>query len=259
MFFHIGFLVNIYINIFNKIEMKKKTCVVIPCYKVRHRILNVLSNKHLSIIDKIILVDDKCPQNTGLFLKGKLKSNKYKILMNRNNLGVGGATITGFKYALKKRFDVIIKIDGDGQHNIKILSKFLIGFNQNKFDFCKGYRSLENKSKTKNKMPTLRFWGAKVLEFLVRLNSGNWNIKDPCHGLIAFNSKILMKINLDKIKRNYFFEQDIIMNVVRLKGRIKQFNNEVIYGDEISNLNPIKSIFPFLFYHFLHFFKKVLN
>ena len=77
--------------------MKKKTCVVIPCYKVRHRISKVLTNKYLSKIDKIILVDDKCPQNTGLFLKKKFKSNKYKILINRKNLGVGGATIIGFK------------------------------------------------------------------------------------------------------------------------------------------------------------------
>ena len=129
--------------------MKKKTCVVIPCYKVRHRISKVLTNKYLSKIDKIILVDDKCPQNTGLFLKKKFKSNKYKILINRKNLGVGGATIIGFKYALKKRFDVIIKIDGDGQHNIKMLKQLLHGFNRNEFDFCKGYRPLNIKSKKK--------------------------------------------------------------------------------------------------------------
>ena len=48
---------------------EKKTCIVIPCYKVRERILKVLSNKHLSKINKIVLVDDKCPQNTGSYLK----------------------------------------------------------------------------------------------------------------------------------------------------------------------------------------------
>ena len=239
--------------------MKKKTCVVIPCYNVRHRISKVLSNRYLSNIDKIILVDDKCPQNTGLFLRKKLKSNKYKVLINKKNLGVGGATITGFRYALRKRFEVIIKIDGDGQHNIKILKRFLEGFKQNKFDFCKGFRSLENKSKTKNKMPYVRFWGAKVLEFLVRLNSGNWKIKDPCHGLIAFNYQLLRKIDLDKIKKNYFFEQDIILNVVRLKGRIKQFENRVNYGGESSSLNPFMQIIPFLFYHLNYFLKKIFN
>ena len=239
--------------------MKKKICVVIPCYKVRYRILKVLSNKHLLNIHKIILVDDKCPQNTGSYLKKELKSNKYKILINKVNLGVGGATIKGFRYALKKKFDVIIKMDGDGQHNIDILNFFLNGFERNKFDFCKGYRSLDRKSKKKSKMPFLRFWGAKVLEILVRLNSGNHTINDPCHGLIALNYKLLKKINLNNLKENYFFEQDLILNVVKLNGKIKQFKNEVTYGSETSNLNPLMSILPFLYYHFLHFLKKVLN
>ncbi len=239
--------------------MKKKVCVVIPCYRVRHRILKVLNDKSFLNINKIILIDDKCPQNTGSYLKKKLKSKKYKIIMNKINLGVGGATMTGFNYALKNKYEIIIKIDGDGQHNAKILKKFLEGFNQNKFDFCKGYRSLTFNSKTKDKMPFIRFWGAKVLELLIRLNSGNWNIKDPCHGLIAFNYKLLNKINLNKIKRNYFFEQDIILNVVKLNGRIKQFKNEVHYGGESSSLSPIMTIIPFLFYHFLYFIKKILN
>ena len=103
----------------------------------------------------------------------------------------------------------------------------------------------------------LRFWGAKVLEFLTRLNTGNWKIKDPCHGLIAFNYRLLKKINLNQIKENYFFEQDIILTVNSLKGRIKQFENNVHYGGESSSLNPLMSILPFLFYHFLHLLKKV--
>ena len=53
--------------------MKKKSCVVIPCYKVRKKILSVLKNKNLNTIDKIVIVDDYCPENTGIFLK-KLKS-----------------------------------------------------------------------------------------------------------------------------------------------------------------------------------------
>lgn len=238
---------------------EKKTCIVIPCYKVRDRILKVLRSKHLSKINKIVLVDDKCPQNTGSYLKKKLNTKKYKILTNRRNLGVGGATIVGFKYALKKGFEIIIKIDGDGQHNVRVLSRILEGFNKNHFDFCKGYRLLDSRLKKKNKMPYLRFFGAKALEFLVKLNSGNWKIKDPCHGIIAINSKFLKKIDLDNIKKNYFFEQDMILNVVRLNGRIGQIKNDVIYGDQISNLSPLKSILPFLFYHFLYFLKNKLN
>ena len=108
-------------------------------------------------------------------------------------------------------------------------------------------------------MPFLRILGAHALTFLTRINSGNWTIKDPCHGLIAINCKFLKQINLNKLKKNYFFEQDLIITVVKLEGRIKQFKNEVFYGDETSSLNPLMSILPFLYYHFQIFLINLRN
>jgi glycosyltransferase involved in cell wall biosynthesis len=240
--------------------MKKKICVVIPCYNVKEKILSVINSKYLSKIDKIVVVDDKCPQNTGLFLKKKLKNNnKIKIIFHKNNLGVGGATISGLNYALKNKFYMIVKVDGDGQHDLSVLKKFKNEIMNNKTDFCKGYRELSFSQSKKKKMPLIRLIGAKSLTVLTRINSGYWELHDPCHGLIGFNYKILKKINLRKIKFNYFFEQDIIMNVVKFNGRIKQFKNEVVYGNESSKLNPLMSIIPFLYYHIINFLKKILK
>ncbi len=230
--------------------MKKKICVIIPCYRVKDKIISVLNNKKLSNIDKIVIVDDQCPDNTGLYLKNKLKrKRKYKILFHKKNQGVGGATISGLKYALKNNFDLAIKIDGDGQHNLSILEDFKKKIFFDNIDFCKGYRQLSFFNFQKNNMPFLRILGARALTFLTRINSGNWTIKDPCHGLIAIDCKFLKKINLKKLKKNYFFEQDLIITVIKLKGRIKQFKNEVFYGNETSSLNPLMSILPFLYYH----------
>ena len=64
------------------------------------------------------------------------------------------------------------------------------------------------------RMPLIRLIGAKCLTLLTRINSGFWQLKDPCHGLIGFNLQILKKLNLDEIKKGYFFEQDIILNVI---------------------------------------------
>ena len=240
--------------------MKKKICIVIPCYNVKNEILSVINNRYLSKSDHIVVIDDKCPQKTGLFLKKKLgKNNRVKIIYHKKNLGVGGATISGIRYALKKNFYMIIKVDGDGQHDLSILNRFKNEIINDKSDFCKGYRELTYINSKKIKMPLIRLIGAKGLTFLTRLNSGYWKIQDPCHGLIAFNYKTLKKLNLNKIKNNYFFEQDIIMNVTKLNCRIKQFKNEVIYGNESSKLNPVMSIIPFLYYHLINFIKNHLK
>ena len=177
-------------------------------------------------------------------------------LFHKKNLGVGGATISGLKYAIKNKFYMIVKVDGDGQHNLSVLKKFKYEIINNKSDLCKGYRNLTLQKSKKMRMPLIRLIGAKCLTLLTRINSGFWQLKDPCHGLIGFNLQILKKLNLDEIKKGYFFEQDIILNVIELNGRLKQFENEVSYGDESSKLNPILSILPFLYYHLLKFLKK---
>ena len=43
---------------------------IIPCYKVRNKILLVLKNIP-QVINKVIVVDDFCPQKTGDFVKKK--------------------------------------------------------------------------------------------------------------------------------------------------------------------------------------------
>jgi hypothetical protein len=106
-------------------------------------------------------------------------------------------------------------------------------------------------------MPIIRILGTKALTFLVGVTTWDFKVKDACHGLIGFNSKFLRKINLKKIKKNYFFEQDILFYTLLKKGRVKYLRNEIFYKDEISSLAPIKIILPFLSYHFLNLFIKI--
>lgn len=235
--------------------MSNKVCIIIPCYKVRDKIISVIKKIDFKIVSKIIVVDDYCPEKSGLFLKKKFKkNNKIEYIFLKKNLGVGGATISGFKLALKKKYDIIIKIDGDDQHNTSFLIKnFKYDLSNKNYDFCKGYRDLSFKNFGKNKMPLIRFFGAISLTLLVRFNSSNWKIKDACHGLIGFNSKFLKKINLNNIKKNYFFEQDIIFATIKNNGKIKQYKNEIKYSNENSSLNPLMSILPFLYYHLIKF------
>ena len=54
--------------------------VIIPCYKVKKTILKVINDIPNSI-GKIIIVDDKCPQQTGKYIikkNGKCKKHNKK-------------------------------------------------------------------------------------------------------------------------------------------------------------------------------------
>lgn len=236
--------------------MKLKVCVVIPCYKVKNKIIHVIKKINSHPIDKIILVDDCCPQNSGNYVKQNIKNKNVHFIFLKKNTGVGGATLAGFIYALKNNFDIIIKVDGDGQHNTIILKDFIKNLTS-RYDMVKGYRDLGLKKLLNKKMPIIRILGTKVLTFLVSITTWDFKVKDACHGLIGFNSKFLRKINLKKIKKNYFFEQDILFYTLLKRGKVKYLRNEIFYKDEISSLAPIKIIFPFLSYHFLNLFIKI--
>lgn len=72
-----------------------KIVVVIPAYMVKDKILEVI--KHIdSNVSSIFVIDDKCPQNTGLYVKGNCHDDRVKVIFNAINLGVGGSTKIGF-------------------------------------------------------------------------------------------------------------------------------------------------------------------
>ena len=105
-------------------------------------------------------------------------------------------------------------------------------------------------------MPLIRILGASCLTYISRLTTKNFNLKDVTNGLFGMKSEILNIINLKQIKKNYFFEQDLIFRICRKKIKIFQVNSEVIYANEKSSLNTLGSIIPFFTYHIQNFFYK---
>jgi len=237
--------------------MKLKVCVVLPCFKVKNNILKVyqkLQKKNFYLI----FVDDNCPQKSVAYLKSNIKVNKKKIkfLFLKKNLGVGGATIKGFALANKMKFNIIIKFDSDNQHKVEDLIKIIKKLSTKNVDFCKGYRILNFKKSLKRNMPIIRILGANALTFISNLTTSNFNIKDVTNGLFGMNSKIIKKINFNSLKKNYFFEQDLIFRLYQKQIKIYQVKSEVIYKDELSNLSIMKCIVPFTIYHIQNFLSK---
>ena len=236
---------------------KNKVCIILPCYRVKHKIHTVYKKLIRTNVDCLIFVDDKCPQNSVKYLKSKTKTNKkVQFIFLKKNLGVGGATLKGFTSAHNQGFNILVKFDADDQHKIDDLANIIKKLNQKNVYFCKGYRNLNFKSSIKRGMPIIRTIGANVLTLLSRITSKNSNLRDVTNGLFGMKSNVLKKINLKDLKKDYFFEQDIIFRVCQKKIKIFQINSEVIYDNENSSLNTLGVIIPFLIYHVQNFFYK---
>lgn len=227
-------------------------CVVLPCFKVQNKIYSVYKKLIKLKINKIIFVDDCCPQKSIKFLSDKInyKNNKkIQFVYLKKNLGVGGATLTGFNLALKQGYDVVIKFDSDNQHFISDLKNLIKKLKMKNVYFCKGYRSLNIKKTIKTGMPLIRIFGAIMLTYITRIITQNYKVRDVTNGLLGLKTKILKNIKINKIKKNYFFEQDLIFHLSLNKIKIDQIETRVLYANEKSNLSEYKVLIPFIMYH----------
>jgi hypothetical protein len=239
---------------------KNKVCVILPCYKVKHKIYQVYKKLIRIKIDKLIFVDDCCPENSVKYLKSKVKKQKkiQFVYLNENN-GVGGATLRGFSIAKNQGFDILLKFDADNQHRISDLKKIIKTLKKDKVLFCKGYRKLNLSSSRKRKMPLIRIVGTNALTVISRFTTQDYSLRDVTNGLFGLKSIIFRKLNLKKIKKNYFFEQDLIFQLCQRKIKIHQINSEVLYQNETSSLRILKIIIPFTIYHLQNIFSRNEN
>ncbi|HHD16108.1 MAG TPA: glycosyltransferase family 2 protein [Euryarchaeota archaeon] len=91
---------------------KIKVAVAIPAKNEQRTIGSIvmLSKKHA---DKVLVVNDGSTDKTALvaLLAGA------EVLSHKYNKGKGAAIVTALKWAVKENIDIIIFIDGDGQHD----------------------------------------------------------------------------------------------------------------------------------------------
>ncbi|MDP1172010.1 glycosyltransferase, partial [Klebsiella pneumoniae] len=68
------------------------------------------------------------------------KDPRVRVLFHTKNQGVGGAVSTAYGQAIKDGMDIVVKIDGDGQMNPKLLPLFVTPIIQGRADYTKGNR-----------------------------------------------------------------------------------------------------------------------
>ena len=231
-----------------------KIIAVMPCYK-NMEIAPSVAKDVLKFVDKLVCVDDFCPESTGKEIFNTINSEKIDVIFHNQNKGLGGAMKSGFMHALKFDPEIIIKIDSDGQMNPFLIPRLIEPLLKGKAELSKGNR-FTNPNFIK-KMPYLRLIGNIGLGFITKLSTGYWELFDPTNGFIAIRSDVLKEISLEKIDDGFFFETDLLFRCALSNILISEISMEAVYAQEKSNLNPLKEFFRFSFKHLNIFFKRL--
>jgi glycosyltransferase involved in cell wall biosynthesis len=235
-------------------SQSESIAVVIPSYKVTRHILGVIDGIGPEV-ERIYVVDDKCPDHSGDFVSANCRDPRVTVLRHEQNQGVGGAVMTGYRAAIADGASVIVKVDGDGQMNARLIPAFVAPILAGEADYTKGNRffSLEHI----RAMPPMRLFGNAMLSFLTKLSSGYWDLFDPTNGFTAIHANAARYLPFDKISRRYFFESDMLFRLNTLGAVVADVPMDAVYADEVSNLKISRIVTEFAVKHMRNFVKRL--
>jgi glycosyltransferase involved in cell wall biosynthesis len=201
--------------------------VVVPVYNEEKRLLGFL-RKLKKETKQILLVDDGSTDKTTKIIR----KEKLRPILHAINLGKGAAMKTGAETAWKLGVNKVIYLDGDGQHDPKIIPAIL-----EKLD--KGYDMVFTARKMSRKIPLIRYLGNKIGTGLINIFFGI-NRSDPFCGCFGM-SKIayqLIKWN----SQNYEVETEIVARLSKRDIRYTEIPISTVYLDKYKGITVLDAL-----------------
>ena len=161
-----------------------RVLIIIPAYNeeksLKETVDSILKTKY-----DYIVINDGSTDNTQKILE----ENNYNHINLFNNLGIGGAVQTGYKYAKIHNYDIAIQFDADGQHNADYLDDLIQPIINKQANLVIG-SCFVNKSQKNRRSSKIRSLGIRFLSGTIKLFSGK-RIYDPTSGFRAVNKDLI--------------------------------------------------------------------
>lgn len=231
-----------------------RIAVVIPSYRVTRQIADVIARMPPEVW-RIYVVDDACPEDSGAVAEREVSRPGLRVIVHANNQGVGGAVMTGYRAAIADGAEIIVKIDGDGQMDPKLISYFVEPILSGAADYTKGNRFYDLEAL--RAMPRSRLIGNAVLSLMTKLSSGYWNLFDPTNGYTAIHADVARLLPFGKISQRFFFETDMLFRLNACRAVVIDIPMDAKYAGESTNLKVWKVVGEFLFKHARNVIKRV--
>jgi glycosyltransferase involved in cell wall biosynthesis len=201
-------------------------CILIPCYNTSSACVEVV-RKALAVTPAVLAVNDGSTDDTAVHLD----RSGARTLHLRHNGGKGVALRAGIAEALKgeagllgARFDYLVTIDGDGQHDPADIPRLVAHARRTGSHLVIGARNAEL-------MPPKSRFGNRFSRAMFRAGSGV-DVPDTQSGFRVISTELASKLLPTVRWKRYETEFDILFRTVALGFPIATVEIPTVYFDE---------------------------
>jgi glycosyltransferase involved in cell wall biosynthesis len=204
------------------------TIVAIPAYNEAVAIGSIIlkARKHAS---GVIVIDDGSTDNTAEIAKlaGAL------VISHRHNEGKGAGIRDAFAFAKRVGADILVLIDGDGQHNPGEIPGLIEPILKDEADYVNGSRFLGEKAGGNN-VPLHRRLGQEVLTMATNAGTRR-KVTDTQNGFRAFSKKTFDCFAFGE--KGMAIESEMLIDASTAQMRLKEVPISVRYDVNGSTYN----------------------
>lgn len=222
------------------IEDKSDCVVIIPTYNERENaaaIIEAVMNQPHEM--DVLVVDDGSPDGTAAIVRGKMEEypGRVHLLERSGKLGLGTAYITGFKWAIERKYEYIFEMDADFSHNPDDLMALYKACAEGGADVAIGSRYVTGVNVVN--WPMGRVLMSYYASKYVRIVTG-MPIRDTTAGFVCYRRRVLETIRLDDVRfKGYAFQ--IEMKFTAYKCRFKIVEVPIVFVNRVLGESKMSS------------------
>jgi len=219
-----------------------KVLVAIPCFNEQSFIGDVVTRAR-KYVDKVIVIDDGSTDDTAKVAHAA----GAEVIRREARKGAGAATKSGFEAARRSNADILVTLDGDGQHNPDDIPRLLVPILHNEADLVIGSRFLQPTQQTQQtqqtqptqqttNVPRYRKFGIDVITWLYNLGS-KVKVSDSQSCFRAHSRRLIDAINITE--DGFGFSVQVLIQTRRKGFTIKEVAITCLYHPQGSTINPV--------------------
>jgi len=203
--------------------------VIIPTYKEKENISAIVKAITLLPVPfDILVIDDNSPDETAQEVKElQLNHSNLHLIERPGKLGLGTAYITGFKWALEKKYDYIYEMDADFSHDPRDLVRLFKACSEDGADVAIGSRYISGVNVVNWPLSRvlISYFASVYVRTITRMK-----IMDATAGFICYTREVIENIRPDRIRsKGYCFQIEMKFTAFKLGYKIVEI--PIIFTD----------------------------